>query len=222
MPKLYHVSFDLSEPFYKEFTPKVPQNCINGEDENIPRICFSDSIKGCIRAITGTPKTDEGYVDIIVWEYDFGESHSLYDWKYLYVNNLVPDAAVTHEYWYTERISLCGSYYRISEMESKILYSFEPKYKESILEILSEYLTDLNIFNNVDPCTIINEWVPEYLSDYEVEIVDKMKEAVSVIEEKPEDELEKQIWGEKRSTYLHKVPDYDSTEMLISYKIEKR
>lgn len=52
---LYHVSYDLSEPLHKEFIPRIPNNTVNEEDESIPRICFSDSIQGCIRAISGYP-----------------------------------------------------------------------------------------------------------------------------------------------------------------------
>lgn len=55
---LYHVSYDLSEPLHKEFIPRIPNNTVNEEDESILRICFSDSIQGCIRAISGYPKTD--------------------------------------------------------------------------------------------------------------------------------------------------------------------
>lgn len=101
--KLYHVSFDLREPLHKKFVPRIPANTINEENEKIPRICFSNSIQGCIRAIAGYPKTDYSYVDIVVWEHEFYDNNNLYDWNYLYVNNFVPDAAVTHEYWYTKK-----------------------------------------------------------------------------------------------------------------------
>ena len=80
---LYHVSYDLSEPLHKEFIPRIPNNTVNEEDESILRICFSDSIQGCIRAISGYPKTDSGYVDVIVWRHEFQNNDDLYDWKYL-------------------------------------------------------------------------------------------------------------------------------------------
>lgn len=141
---LYHVSYDLSEPLHKEFIPRIPNNTVNEEDESILRICFSDSIQGCIRAISGYPKTDSGHVDVIVWKHVFQNNDDLYDWKYLYSHNLVPDAAVTHEYWYTKKIVLDGALYRISNIEHRILYSFQPKYKKNILQILSNYIDNLD------------------------------------------------------------------------------
>lgn len=221
--KLYHVSFELSESLHKEFIPKIPDNTIRGENEEIPRICFSDSIQGCIRGIKGYPKMDSPYAEIIVWEHEFLESDNLYDWRYLYENNLVPDAAVTHEYWFTERITLDGSKYRISDIEHRVLYSFPMKYKEEILQILSDYVEDLTIFENIDPCTIINEWVPEHLDSFDVmDIIERMKEAVSYEEETQEsEELWKSVFGGGDRRTVSRIPDYDPTDMLVSYVISK-
>ena len=107
--KLYHVSYDTTEPLDKEFIPKIPQNTATGENESIPRVCLSDSIEGCINAIEDNfgNYEDEDRATIIVWESEF----SLFDdkllcWQYLYENDLVPDAALTHEYWYFIKTTL--------------------------------------------------------------------------------------------------------------------
>ena len=38
--KLYHISYDITEPLEKEFIPRIPDDATTGEDESIPRICF--------------------------------------------------------------------------------------------------------------------------------------------------------------------------------------
>lgn len=221
---LYHVSYDLSEPLHKEFIPRIPNNTVNEEDESILRICFSDSIQGCIRAISGYPKTDSEYVDVIVWKHEFqNNDDDLYDWKYLYSHNLVPDAAVTHEYWYTKKIVLDGALYRISNIEHRILYSFQPKYKKNILQILSNYIDNLSIFDNIDPCTIINEWLPRNLPLVEEDIIEQMKDELAYDEEKEENEQQyaevfREIFGDTPKE-VNRIPDYDYTDMLTSCRV---
>ena len=44
--KLYHVSYNKVD----RFIPRVPKERAGGENDDIPRICFSDSIEKCIAA----------------------------------------------------------------------------------------------------------------------------------------------------------------------------
>ncbi len=223
--KLFHVSFDLDEPLRKEFIPRIPSNTTNDENETISRICFSDSIQGCIRAINGYPKIDSSYVDVIVWEHDFQNTDSLYDWKYLYGRNLVPDAAVTHEYWYTKRIVLDGTKYRIANIKYRTFYSFHKKYKRRILRILSDYIDDLSDIKSIDPCTIINEWVPKHLSSYEDEIIERMKKKIVRKKENEYDAKSKKtfrkLFGNSYKTSVEIIPDYDYTDVLVSCTLSK-
>lgn len=219
--KLYHVSFDLTEPLHKEFIPRIPGNSMKEEDETIPRICLSDSIQGCIRSICGYPKDDSGCACIIVWEHEFQEDNALCSWRYLYENNLVPDAAVTHEYWYTNKITLDGTIYKISNIEYRTLYSFRSTYKEEILDILSAYVDDLTVFENIDPCCIINDWLPRNLPAEMDEIIKQMKEKLTYDEERDEDkskmeELGRQLWGDDFREITNRIPDYDPTDMIVS------
>ena len=57
---LYHVSYNLEEPLQKEFVPRIPGNSVNEENQTISRVCLSDSIQGCIRAINAYPETYVG------------------------------------------------------------------------------------------------------------------------------------------------------------------
>ena len=107
-----------------------------------------------------------------MWKHQFEDNEDgLYDWQSLYTTDRVPDAAVTHEYWYTKKITLDGEVYRISEIEYKTLYAFRIEYKEKVFQLLSEYVGDLTVFADMDPCAIINNWVPENLPFEEEEII---------------------------------------------------
>lgn len=51
----YHISkFDLGEQVV--FKPKVPESALESMEGNIPRVCVSDSIYNCLRAITSNTK----------------------------------------------------------------------------------------------------------------------------------------------------------------------
>ena len=41
---LYHVSFNVDEPLYKKFIPRIPDNTINEEDTETARVCFRSDI----------------------------------------------------------------------------------------------------------------------------------------------------------------------------------
>jgi hypothetical protein len=223
---LYHVSFNLNEPLHKEFIPRIPDNTINEEDTETARVCFSDSIQGCIRAKNGYPKIDSDYVDIIVWKHQFEDNEDgIYDWKFLYATDRVPDAAVTHEYWYTKRITLDGEVYRIFNIEYKTLYAFRLGYKETVLQLLSEYVGNLSVFADMDPCTIINEWVPENLPTEEEEIIQRLKEALTFEKRQAEEESQytkifEELFGDN-DIFVEQIPDYDATDMLTAFEIKK-
>lgn len=221
---LYHVSFDLNEPLHKEFSPRIPSSVMSEEDDGIPRICFSDSIQGCIRAICGYPKIDSEYVDIIVWKHEFKSNEYLFDWNYLYLKNLVPDAAVTHEYWYTKEIILHGDIYRISNIKYRTFYIFQNKYKGSILNILSQYIEFDSDFENSDPCWIINEWVPNHLPLNKDSIIKRVEEELSHIEDEKEDNENSTLIYRKifeKEPPVKKVIDYQYIDMIVSCQMHK-
>ena len=122
--KLYHVSFDMdNEPLYKQFVPRAPESHEYGEDNITKCICFSDSIEGCLDSIgeNKLPDVITSRTKIIVWEKVFSLSDSeLIDWKYLYENDLICDAAMTHEYWYKKSIMLEGSYFLLLDLDKAI------------------------------------------------------------------------------------------------------
>jgi len=188
--KLYHISYDLSEPLDKKFIPKIPSNPATGEDESIPRICLCDSIEGCINAAEDKLGNyeDTDIATIIVWEKEFSLlDDKLICWQQLYEDDLVPDAALTHEYWYLEPLHMKGSLYKILNVNDaisnkKIVYIIKPKYKEKVLYILADYGINLDGIKNIDLYTLINEWLPSVLPEKLDVIIEKLMEEIRVID----------------------------------------
>lgn len=118
----YHISLIIDDDI-SEFIPRLPDSEFHGEDNSIPRVCVSKTIKGCtlsapwgmigihtlalidvdldtFRKLHGVD--DDGmYVNLRVYEL---ETDSYVDSDYLYNNKLVPDANITEECWILECI----------------------------------------------------------------------------------------------------------------------
>ena len=126
---------------------------------------FCDSIEHCLNAANDNlgDYEDADKAVIIVWEKEFSlADKNLLCWQYLYENNLVPDAALTHEYWYLDNLQITGSYYEIFNINDaitnkKLVYIIKPQYKEKVLQILFKYGIDTNLISDIDLYTLINE-----------------------------------------------------------------
>lgn len=92
---LYHLSRYKN---LKILTPKVPETAISiYENITIQRVCFSDSIEGCLSALQDSP--EKYYVYILDQEI---EKNDLY---YPTVNE-VRDAKYTHEVWILKEVKV--------------------------------------------------------------------------------------------------------------------
>ncbi|MBR6618760.1 MAG: hypothetical protein IKK85_00280 [Clostridia bacterium] len=186
--KLYHISYDTSEPLDKEFVPKIPKNCATGENESIERICLSDSIEGCINAAEDNLRNyeDADKAIIVVWEKEFSfPDDKLMCWPYLYENNFVPDAALTHEYWYLEKVRMQGSFYEISNINhaisnKKLVYIIKPKYKEKVLQVISKHGIDTKSITKLDLYTLVNDWLPIISKDKFDIIIEDLKREIRI------------------------------------------
>lgn len=168
---LYHVSIDPWDEPTKTFAPRVPSCCEYGEDEVTERICLSDSIVNCINAMRQV-LGDIDEVVVSVWKKDFSLSDpNLINWRVLYDESLVSDAALTHEYWYiNEPVTMATSHYKIGNIleaydRRTIKYVVDPKYREAIVEKLSAMGFDDPSLETLDACAIINEWLTERFPD---------------------------------------------------------
>ncbi|MDO5778506.1 MAG: hypothetical protein Q4Q08_09450 [Eubacteriales bacterium] len=224
---LYHVSTNSEEPLTKRFIPRIPLNPENGEDETIPRICFSDSIPNCLNAI-GWHSSESGddYFDIIVWEHAFSlEDPHLVSWETLYEKQMVPDSGLTHEYWYTAPITLTGCLYRVYDVDNTyytrhtatIIY---PNYKATLLDILADYGVNIETVSFINLSTLYNEWLPLHLPLRYDEIKSIMESRMVSIAVPNQDESNyyHMLFGENcppKST-----PDYEPLD-LFDWKVKK-
>lgn len=115
---LYHISINKLLDNELNFIPRVPSKNNRLEDENntISRICFSDSVEGCLKAIAGTIGENVILKQCLTLEkipiYVYGINETLIDNKYiktpieLVENKYVMDAWKNSEYWITKEVKL--------------------------------------------------------------------------------------------------------------------
>lgn len=103
---LYHTS--LSAVPVKQFIPTVPKARLTEEDNTIPRVCLSSTIKGCISGMPGGITTLINF-KLLEELLDIKPFLGLYIFKNLdeeklikpnVVSSFVPDAKYTREHWY--------------------------------------------------------------------------------------------------------------------------
>lgn len=101
MPEIngIHISFDIVD----EFTPRVPRQRCPGEDETVPRICVAEDILNAVNAVPQAGLVMEnmkslGLPVVIHAYYLTGEGMGKEK-----VQNYVPDAKLTGEFWLTEK-----------------------------------------------------------------------------------------------------------------------
>lgn len=226
--KLYHISYNLAEPLDKEFIPQIPDNTINGEDQSYARVCLSDSIEGCINAAEDKLPfyEDEDSAPIIVWEKEFSLSDkNLVKWQYLYENGLVPDAALTHEYWYLDKVRMMGSFCEIENIHDAIaarkeVYIIKPKYRDLVLEVLSINGVNPETAEDLDLCALVNCWLPNFFPDKYYLILDTLKQVIRIAEKEHEGLSYSELWfGEKTNTKL--ILDMDPLKVYHHLRIRK-
>ncbi len=195
--KLYHISYDITESLKKEFIPRIPENIATGEDKAIPRICLCDSIERCINAAEDKfgDYEDEGKAIIVVWKHEFSLSDDkLLCWQYLYENNLVPDAALTHEYWYLDTLQMIGNYHEIMNINDaifnkKLVYIINPKNREKVLQVFNNYGIDTSSISNFDLYTLVNEWLPSFFPNEHESVIAELKKEIKIVDDSDNNDL---------------------------------
>lgn len=227
--KLYHVSYNLCEPLTKEFIPRIPSNALTEENHKYERICLSDSIEGCINAMEEPLvfSTDIDSITIVVWEKDFSLSDPfLKDWRYLYENNLVADAALTHEYWYLNNLFMTGSYYEIIELrkafdQKRDFFLIKPKYRDEVLSVFLKHGADESELKTLDLCSLVNEWLPLNLQEKMSLIIEEIKQNLTTIDEMNYDNFS------EYNLIFHEAPkpsyvlDMESRKLFYGLKFRK-
>lgn len=92
-PVLLHISHDAS---IKKFIPRISGRTMSAEDKTVPRVSVASSISECV---AGHGSTDWFHID----NGDFNKLWQVYGFDYEYAvqpkTSLLPDGAVTNEYW---------------------------------------------------------------------------------------------------------------------------
>lgn len=114
IPKyLYSIGLVEDSPYEeKEYTPRIPLITTIGEDENIERICLSDSISGCVSAVPnlGGIHFKEMFCDNLHYLISYPLKLNIFKTEdiidgnlvsptHLYRTDKVRDALINHEYW---------------------------------------------------------------------------------------------------------------------------
>ena len=160
---LYHLSFDLEPPLLRTFTPRVPKLTLPDEDRSVKRICFSDSILGCMNSVSEVNIEDkyeeDGFLLAVLYCIDPRDlpSSSLITPEELYERDLVSDAPVTREYWCTAPFRMSGQVIDLLETSSRdhLVYCAKEEFRDDIYDIIdrvcnyyaSEHLQELNQYS---------------------------------------------------------------------------
>lgn len=95
--KYYHLSNSNKS---LSLTPRIPENYFtkNGYEENkTPRVCFSNSIDGCLAAMSCNLKGKKMYIHVPLGYNGAIKENS-------FVQNKVPDAKITGEVWFLDKV----------------------------------------------------------------------------------------------------------------------
>lgn len=147
---LYHISLEGNLNEEKTFTPRVPSTCMMDEENSIPRICTSETIRGCIAAFPYRKDLDEvvdnGAGFLYLYKFDM-YSLGCTNLKYFYqIEKYVPDALSTKETWITKEVKSKAEIIRIDKLgnieysqsnDNRIFRDTIYKNGECINEILS-------------------------------------------------------------------------------------
>lgn len=137
--KLYNITFCL-EDNRMVLEPVVPETVGDGENNTIPRVCFTDSIEHCMQALASSHKTFEKDVCFLVREAEISKNDKdLVFPETLRDKGLVPDAMENNEYWYTQPVECRTFLCMIKEMECSFEMAWTCITKEDCLDIVSKY-----------------------------------------------------------------------------------
>lgn len=98
---LYNITFNLGGE-RTTLLPQVPISAADDEEKTIERVCLSDSIEGCLKAIGPSDRLLHLMAEMVVRRVDISklDKELLCNYSYLFDNGYVMDALWTHEYWY--------------------------------------------------------------------------------------------------------------------------
>ena len=141
--KLYFVERCLDENPLKCFYPRIPEFRLKNENSEIPRICLSDSIEGCLSAAPwgGDNIGEVGKLEALrVYEFNVDNYDNILFPEELVKSKYVPDANITGEHWVLNQNLYPDSTYYISliDFEKRVISHFiklEEVFYEKIYDV---------------------------------------------------------------------------------------
>lgn len=210
---LYHVT-TIKKDIQSVLRPRIPEKTLPDENISIERVSLALTIFDCLRSleIYKMFNNEEVYVRVYTVEIDENDK-CLKKWTNLYQEGLVPDAFLTHEYWYTESIvpKECAIY-KITNFEEKKYIIVNYNQTELIKKLIRKIGLEDNFIEKYNAFEIMNIWLPKQENDVQIYI--KKNLAHRVIDYTAKDaEIYKQIFNEVPITE-HDEPDFYEVSYL--------
>ena len=217
---LYHIT-SLEKPIQSILIPKIPDETEIGENYTEKRICLAPSILECLKSAEIVNKFDDEVGLVRVYKVKINEDDpNLVGWNKLYEEGLVPDAALTHEYWYKKPIMpIECSVYRVSGWTKKEYIIVDAVQKEQIKKILFEMKLYDGQIEKWSAFDIVNYWLPLHGEIW----VERFKQRLvhSVIDYTPESaKMYESLFGEKPKL-SHEEQDFHINKYLETCTIVK-
>lgn len=178
MIKLYHVTVDYNnEPDYKIFQTRIPESAPKMEgicftdftQQPYQRVCFSDSIEGCINAIKDGIYYIRDDNIIKVYEIEVPIDEKLKFPNDLYENYNVKDADFTHEHWYMGNLFLKGRLYEVTDWLEDFYYTVDDYERDifirNTLENNNVDAKYISIVKEYDFRNVLNYYLTDYFKD---------------------------------------------------------
>ena len=216
---LYHVTL-FNKPTQEILIPRIPGDTSIGEEVKTNRICLAPSIIQCLRALEIYKYFQEDTLDVKVYKIVVDENdEQLISWEQLYLNGLVDDAALTHEYWYKRNlIPIEYNVCKVSECIKKRYIIIASKEKNRIKEIIEEMGLHFNKLEKYNAFQIMNEWLPRQSETFQEQVKKKLTHKVEEYTEGSA-EIYKKIFGNIPERFREEK-DFREIEYLEKCKIE--
>ena len=167
----------------RTFAPRAPTVKLEEEDQQIPRICFSHTILGCINAIPSLERhlkenwsSRGAHAKAILFSVDTGDYPDLQfiDSNELYERGLVPDAIVNQECWCMGPVTMTGHELKICESSERVrlLYCAKEENRAFVYSVIDRvcdnYATRHKVaFDKLSLAYIMNEYFNTSKADCE-------------------------------------------------------
>lgn len=121
---------------------KIPYSAANDEDQTTPRVCFAESLEGCLSAIGACNRDLHTGCQIVVRsvnECDLNPD-KLVPPEWLFADGLVPDALETGEWWYLDKVDVVRNVYTVMDFSYEYDIAFSCIKRNDLAEIMERYV----------------------------------------------------------------------------------